>query len=76
MDIKIIIDLAMKADSIQLYWKGVYTTPMTNEEAVELAYLGFTPRQRFELFPDYKLAAMIAVERLSFWQANRNAQAA
>lgn len=65
-------DLAQKAYSLQEDWSYSRTSRLTDEEAVELAYLGYPRRSREKMFPDYRLAAMLAVEHLQYWRDVKN----
>lgn len=71
VDVALITQLATEADTTKTNWERIYKSQMTFEEAVELAYLAVPLRKRHELFPDYRLVELIAVERLKFWQNNR-----
>lgn len=62
--------LALKRD-----WEDKYVKPITSEEIAELTYLSFSERERYLLYPDYKLIELIAVEHIRL-RSQLKAQAA
>lgn len=70
-----IVKFVARALAFKRAWDETHINPISSEEAAELTYLSFSERERYLLYPDYKLIELIAVEHIRL-RSQSEAQAA